>query len=156
MLQRLHTRIQHVVNQQPLDLDYLEFVCSQEVVLFSALSDQVHIPEAIETALTNLHNLVVQERQNQVPTVSVQVTHGVTGRPRFDISSDTLLHLLNQGLPVPTYWECPLVPSIEEWKSLPSVSEHSTAPVQTQSWTIWYLTLKKRCLMLGIAWLREP
>ncbi|CAG5994238.1 unnamed protein product [Menidia menidia] len=47
MLERLQTRIQHVVNQQPLSLDYLEFVCSQEVVLFSVVSDQVHIPEAI-------------------------------------------------------------------------------------------------------------
>ncbi|KAA8578623.1 hypothetical protein FQN60_007145, partial [Etheostoma spectabile] len=86
---------------QPLNLDYLEFVCSQEVVLFSVVSDQVHIPEAIVNALAVLHTLVVQERQNQAITVSVQVTHGVTGRPRFDISSDTLLHLLNQGLPVP-------------------------------------------------------
>ncbi|KAM4521402.1 uncharacterized protein V3H82_002518 [Fundulus diaphanus] len=101
MLERLQTRIQHVVNQQPLNLDYLEFVCSQEVVLFSVVSDQVHIPEAIVNALADLHTLVVQERQNQAVTVSVQITQGVTGRPRFDISSDTLLHLLNQGLPVP-------------------------------------------------------
>lgn len=82
ILQRLHTRIQDVVNQQPLNLVYLEFVCSQEVVLLSALGDQIHIPEAIVTALTDLYILVVEEGQNQVHTVSVQVTHGV----RHDIS----------------------------------------------------------------------
>ena len=86
MLERLHTRVLHVVRQQPLDIDYLEFVCSQEVVLFSALSNQVLIPKAIVDALTELHKLVVEERQNRVPKVLVQVTHGVTGRPRFDLS----------------------------------------------------------------------
>lgn len=84
-----------------LDIDYLEFVCSQEVVLVSALSNQVLIPKAIVDALTELHKLVVEERQNRVPKVLVQVTHGVTGRPRFDLSPDSLLHLLNLGLPVP-------------------------------------------------------
>lgn len=62
MLERLHTRILHVVGQQPLDLDYLEFVCSQEAVLFSAVSDQVLIPKPIGDALTELHKLVVEER----------------------------------------------------------------------------------------------
>ena len=85
---------------QPLDLDYLEFVCSQEAVLFSAASDQVLIPKAVD-APTELHKLVVEERENQVPIVFVQVRHEATGRPRFDISPDSLLHLINQGLPVP-------------------------------------------------------
>lgn len=31
----------------------------------------------------------------------MQVHHGSAGRPRFDISPDSLLHLINQGLPVP-------------------------------------------------------
>ena len=101
MLQRLHTRLQHIVSRQPLDLDYLEFVCSQEAVLFSAASDQVLIPKAIVDALTELQKLVVEERENQVPIVFVQVHHGATGRPRFDISPDSLLHLINQALPVP-------------------------------------------------------
>lgn len=76
-------------------------MCSQEAVLFSAASDQVLIPKAIVDALTELHKLVVEERENQVPIVFVQVRHGATGRPRFDISPDSLLHLINQGLPVP-------------------------------------------------------
>lgn len=101
MLARLHTWLQHIISQQPLDLDYLEFVCSQEAVLFSAASDQVLIPKAIVDALTELHKLVVEERENLVPIVSVQVRHGATGRPRFNISPDSLLHLINQGLPVP-------------------------------------------------------
>lgn len=84
MLERLHTRLQHIVSQQPLVLDYLEFVCSQEAVLFSTASNQVLIPKAIVDALTELHKLVeVEERENQVSIVSVQVRHGATGRPKF-------------------------------------------------------------------------
>lgn len=87
MLERLYTQLQHIVSQQPLDLDYLEFVGSQEAVLFSAVSDQVLIPKFIVDALTELHKLVVE-----------QVRHGATGRPRFDVS---LSHVINRGLPVP-------------------------------------------------------
>lgn len=71
---------------------------SQEAVLFSAVSDQVLIPKAIVDALTELHKLVVEQRENQVPIVCVQVRHGATGRPRFDVS---LSHVINRGLPVP-------------------------------------------------------
>ncbi|XP_051979808.1 uncharacterized protein LOC127641079 [Xyrauchen texanus] len=74
-LERLHTRLQHIVSQQPLDLDYLEFVCSQEAVLFSAASNQVLIPKAIVDALTELHKLVVEERENQVLVVSMQIMY---------------------------------------------------------------------------------
>lgn len=35
-------------------------MCSQEAVLFSAVSDQVLIPKAIVDALTVLHKLVVE------------------------------------------------------------------------------------------------
>lgn len=101
MFERLFTRLQHIVSRQPLDLDYLEFVCSQEAVLFSAVSDQVLIPKAIVDALTQLHKLVVEERENQVPISSVPVCHGATGRPRFDISAESLLHFINQDLSVP-------------------------------------------------------
>uniref|UniRef100_A0A671TXF1 Integrase core domain-containing protein n=1 Tax=Sparus aurata TaxID=8175 RepID=A0A671TXF1_SPAAU len=85
MLERFHTGLQHIVSQQPLDLDYLDFVCSQEAVIFSAVSDQVLILKAIV----------------DVPIVFVQVHHGSAGRPKFDISPDSLLHLTNEGLPVP-------------------------------------------------------
>lgn len=61
MLERLHTGLQHIVSQQPLDLDYLDFVCSQEAVIFSAVSDQVLILKAIVDALTVLHKFVVEE-----------------------------------------------------------------------------------------------
>lgn len=101
MYERLYTRIHHIISQQPLDLDYLQFVCSQEAVLFSAVSDQVLIPKAISDSLTELHKLVLEARENQVPIVFLPVLQGATGRPRFDISPDSLSHFLNQGLPVP-------------------------------------------------------
>ncbi|MED6243451.1 hypothetical protein ATANTOWER_020304, partial [Ataeniobius toweri] len=147
MLERLHTRIQHVVNQQPLNLDYLEFVCSQEVILFSALSDQVQ-----------MHILVVQERQNQALTVSVQITHGVTGRPRFDISSDTLLHLLNQGLPVPCIANLLGVSTRTIYRRMGESAFSVRALYSTCSDTELdqlISDIKKPCLMLGITWLRE-
>ncbi|XP_047445375.1 uncharacterized protein LOC125010659 [Mugil cephalus] len=100
MLERLYTRLQHIVSQQPLHLDYLEFVCYQEAVLFSAVSDQILIPKPILDALTELHDLVVEERENQDPIEFVQVCPGASGRPRFNISPDYLLYLIDQGLPV--------------------------------------------------------
>ncbi|KAG9262439.1 hypothetical protein AMEX_G24213 [Astyanax mexicanus] len=89
------------VKVQPLDLDYLEFICSQELVLFSAFSDQIVTPMSIVNALGDLHKMVVEEKKSQLPQVYVQVNYGVTGRPKCDISPDYLLHLLNQGLSVP-------------------------------------------------------
>lgn len=61
----------------------------------------VLIAKAILDSLTELHKLVVEERLNQFPIVFVQVRHGATGCLRSDISPDSLLHLINQSLPVP-------------------------------------------------------
>ncbi|XP_051962896.1 uncharacterized protein LOC127629718 [Xyrauchen texanus] len=100
MIDRLQSRLQHILGRQPLDLDYLQFICTQEMVLFSAFSDQVYLPESIVDGLAELYRLVTEEKSNEVLEVLIQVTHGAAGRPRFDVSQDYLLHLLHQGLPV--------------------------------------------------------
>ncbi|KAI2665850.1 putative HTH-type transcriptional regulator PH1692 [Labeo rohita] len=100
MMERLQLRLQHILSRQPLDLDYLQFICTQEMVLFSAFSDQIALPGCIVDGLTELYRLVTEEKSNNVTTVFIQVTHGAAGRPRFDVSQDYLLHLLHQGLPV--------------------------------------------------------
>ncbi|XP_042610110.1 uncharacterized protein LOC122143626 [Cyprinus carpio] len=100
MMERLQSRLENIFSRQPLDLDYLQFICTQEMVLFSAFSDQISLPESIMDGLAELYRLVTEEKSNQVVEVLIQVTHGAAGRPRFDVSQDYLLHLLHQGLPV--------------------------------------------------------
>ncbi|XP_039530305.1 uncharacterized protein LOC120480945 isoform X1 [Pimephales promelas] len=100
MMERLRSRLEHILNRQPLDLDYLQFICTQEMVLFSAFSNQIYLPESIVNGLAELYRLVTEEKSNQVVEVFIQVTHGAAGRPRFDVSHDYLLHLLHQGLTV--------------------------------------------------------
>ncbi|XP_052407914.1 NACHT, LRR and PYD domains-containing protein 12 [Carassius gibelio] len=100
MMERLQSRLENIFSRQPLDLDYLQFICKQEMVLFSAFSDQISLPESIVDGLAELYRLVTEEKSNKVVEVLIQVTHGAAGRPRFDVSQDYLLHPLHQGLPV--------------------------------------------------------
>ncbi len=100
MLERLQSRLIHILSRQPLDLDYLQFICTQEIVLCSAFSEQIPLPESIMDGLTHLYRLVTQHKSNQVLEVFVEVSHGAAGRPRFQVSQDYLVHLLHQGLKV--------------------------------------------------------
>ena len=55
-LERLHSRISQALLRQPLDLDYLMCVCTQEVVFISALGNSVQILQDIIDRVTELHN----------------------------------------------------------------------------------------------------
>lgn len=58
LLDRLYTRLSSCLDRAPLDLDYLEFICSQELVVLSAVSSQLEIPQAVYDALTEVQHLV--------------------------------------------------------------------------------------------------
>ncbi len=98
MLERLQSRLIHILSRQPLDLDYLQFICTQEMVLCSAFSEQISLPEIIMDDLTHLYRLVTRHKSNQVLEVFIKASHGAAGRPRFQVSQDYLVHLLHQGL----------------------------------------------------------
>lgn len=60
-LERLLTKLQSAINQQPLNLDYLEFLTRHEVILFESFSEQIGGVSDITEALQNLYHVVQQE-----------------------------------------------------------------------------------------------
>ncbi|XP_067282440.1 uncharacterized protein [Pseudorasbora parva] len=106
ILQRLHDRLVAVLERQPLNIDYLQFICRQEQVFISALSEIIHISEDVMLALTNLSNLIHHLRDTEAleevsVTMELEPGHG-RGRPRISISTSNLTHLIELGLPVKT------------------------------------------------------
>lgn len=86
----------------PLDLDFLEFTCTQELVFLNAISCQVAVCPAILDALRQLHNLISLEKDKRKQHIAVvQFEQGPTGRQRMVISPDYLCNLLELNLSVP-------------------------------------------------------
>lgn len=57
----------------PLNLDYLEFLCRQELYILQALSNHVEVPPAITQALQELFDLVRAQLECPAPTVATTV-----------------------------------------------------------------------------------
>ncbi|KAA0705173.1 hypothetical protein E1301_Tti020691 [Triplophysa tibetana] len=58
ILQRIYECVLHVLERQPLNIEYLHFVCRQEQVFINALSEIIHVSEDVMVALTNRINLI--------------------------------------------------------------------------------------------------
>ncbi|XP_041839333.1 uncharacterized protein LOC121638551 isoform X1 [Melanotaenia boesemani] len=103
ILERLHLRVSHALQHMPLDIDYLEFVCNQEMVFIEALSQHIQLSQDITERLTDLHNAIQNHRNSQEPPPAVRIEkQSASGRPRIIISIEHLVHLLEIGLPVNT------------------------------------------------------
>nr|XP_055057374.1 uncharacterized protein LOC129441711 isoform X2 [Misgurnus anguillicaudatus] len=85
----------------PVDLDFLEYICVQELVFLSAISPQVIIPVDIWEGLTGLHHAITLERQrNETHVVTAHFEQGSCGRPKAVIGCEYLTSLLEMNLPV--------------------------------------------------------
>ncbi|XP_016332272.1 uncharacterized protein LOC107680739 [Sinocyclocheilus anshuiensis] len=101
ILQRLQDRVQHVLERQPLDTDYQQFVCRQELVIISALANIINISDYVISALTHLNIAIQRQMDSEEVCVTVDVERGGgRGRPRLTISTNTLIHLIELGLPL--------------------------------------------------------
>ncbi|XP_052464888.1 uncharacterized protein LOC128021616 isoform X1 [Carassius gibelio] len=80
-------------------MDFLEFTCSQELVIFSAISNQIPIPDELYDALYQVHQIAIRNT-NMDPHIMVSQERGKNGRPRILISEDSVSQLLTLGLPV--------------------------------------------------------
>ncbi|XP_057188903.1 uncharacterized protein LOC130553782 [Triplophysa rosa] len=101
VLQRLQDRVLHVLERQPLDTDYLQFVCRQELVIISALANIINISEDVISALTHLNIAIQRQMDSEEVCVTVDIERGGgRGRPRLTISTNTLNHLIELGLPL--------------------------------------------------------
>ncbi len=84
-----------------MDMDFLEFICVQELVFLSAVSSQVIIPVDIWEGLTGLHHAITLERQrNEMHVATAQFERGNSGRPKAIIGLEYLVNLLEINLPV--------------------------------------------------------
>uniref|UniRef100_A0A3B3BMS2 Integrase core domain-containing protein n=1 Tax=Oryzias melastigma TaxID=30732 RepID=A0A3B3BMS2_ORYME len=95
---RLITKLQAAISRSPLDFDFLEFTCRQELYLLEALSRHVNVPEPILQAFQHLFRLVMSHSNCTDGTVATIA--GETGRPRYDIDQEILEELLDVNLPV--------------------------------------------------------
>lgn len=66
------------MGRMPLDLDFLEFTCTQEFVFLNAVSSQVAVCPAILDALTQLHSLINIEKEKSKQHIAVMQFQGRT------------------------------------------------------------------------------
>lgn len=105
LFQRVRDRLASVINRQPIDFEYLHFVCSQELQFVRAGAAYIDFPECIVDSLQQLSEVVsTYLSQSTVPPlfedVAVVEYSGSVGRPKLNIESQTLLNLLSTGLPM--------------------------------------------------------
>ncbi|XP_060784626.1 uncharacterized protein LOC132891580 [Neoarius graeffei] len=101
VLQRLLTRLEHVLQQPHLDMDFMQFVCCQERVFLSAIAGQVTIPAEVIAGIDELDRTINTEiDQEKVTALSME--QGARGRPKTLISDEQISSLLELSFPVPT------------------------------------------------------
>ena len=107
-MERLLSKLQSAINQQPLNLDYLEFLTCHELILFKSLSQQIGGVSDITESLQNLHRTVQWEvNVNNMPTVEQELVVGpVSGRPIVVTEREKLKSLLDTHLPVSCIAKC--------------------------------------------------
>ncbi|KAK7880188.1 hypothetical protein WMY93_033145, partial [Mugilogobius chulae] len=94
VLDRLYSRVSQALQREPLDPDYLEFVCTQEMVFLD-----IEVTDKLVELTRSLQTL---REHKQSSCLSVQYEQNGPGRPRITISTDGLEQLLESGLPVTT------------------------------------------------------
>lgn len=100
VLQRLLTRLEHVLQQPHLDMDFMQFVCCQERVFLSAIAGQVTIPAEVIAGIDELDRAINTEiDQEKVTALSME--QGARGRPKTLISDEQISSLLELSFPVP-------------------------------------------------------
>lgn len=72
LLERLSSRLSSWLNRVPVDLDFLEFIFSQELVIFSAVTNQLEVPQDIFAALTSVHQMVCIANKKETEVIIVQ------------------------------------------------------------------------------------
>ena len=91
-MERLLSRLQSALNQQPLNLDYLEFLTRHNLILFGSFSEQIGGVSEITEALQNLHHVVQREiNPSSMPIVELETEVGAgPGPPQIVIEKENL------------------------------------------------------------------
>lgn len=96
-LSRFRQRLEYVLNNDPLDLDFLEYIVTQERTFMNAL-ENADLPADVCEAIEELSSLLHQ-RNNPPPFNSVVQIIGPYGRFRLQVTENHLQSLLQLGLP---------------------------------------------------------
>lgn len=86
--------MQQALSRQPVDLDFLEFVCNNELNLIQSFADQIHIGTDILQQLNHLLELVQAAVENNPAVSHLDTAVGLRGGPRLIIQRDQLHYLL--------------------------------------------------------------
>lgn len=103
VLGRFRSRLEHALERLPIDLDFMEFICSQELVFLNSISEQINIAPDVLTGLSELVQLIRQQlTEREPPTVVLQHSQGALGRPRLIVSAEHITNLMDMEMPVKT------------------------------------------------------
>ncbi|KAF3850669.1 hypothetical protein F7725_012441 [Dissostichus mawsoni] len=102
------TSHQTALNQQPLNVDYLEFLTRHELIMFESFHERIGGVSEITEAIRNLHHVVRLEiNASSMPIVEQETEVGPgSGQPKIVIEREKLTHLLNTHLPVSCIAKC--------------------------------------------------
>uniref|UniRef100_A0A669ES34 Integrase core domain-containing protein n=1 Tax=Oreochromis niloticus TaxID=8128 RepID=A0A669ES34_ORENI len=108
MMHRLLSKLEAALNQQPLNLDYLEFLTRHELVLFESFSQQIGGLSEVTEALQNVHHLVQCEINiTSVGIIELETEVGLgPGHPKIVLEREKLKNLLDTQLPVSCIAKC--------------------------------------------------
>lgn len=101
ILDRLQNRLTQALNHQPLDLDYLIFVRTQEVVVINVFTNSLQIPLEIFDSLTDLLNLLELCYCDQSSSICEVASTSTAGCPKIQLSEERICRLLELGFSVP-------------------------------------------------------
>lgn len=102
VMERLLSKLQYALSRQPLDLDYLQFICSHELIFITSIHNQITLPHEVLNELSNLKNTVESQiENNSAPITALEVQFGAKGPPKFLISREHLQNLVSMQLSIP-------------------------------------------------------
>uniref|UniRef100_A0A9J8D144 Integrase core domain-containing protein n=1 Tax=Cyprinus carpio carpio TaxID=630221 RepID=A0A9J8D144_CYPCA len=103
VLHRLLSRVTYALEHPPLDIEYLQFICRQEMTLITAMSANIGISQDLVRGLMDLDSLIQQHKEGQQVATLVEMERSQgCGRPRIHFSRERLIHFLKLGLPQET------------------------------------------------------
>ncbi|XP_039461390.1 uncharacterized protein LOC120435654 [Oreochromis aureus] len=101
VFQNLQNRLVQSYQQQPLDLDHIEFLCVNASTLVCSLSAHINVPSLVVEALHHLICLIHSDMDTRRSAIVVDSSAGERGRAKLYVSKDHLKDLIKMDLSVP-------------------------------------------------------
>ncbi|KAL4008712.1 hypothetical protein ACER0C_002564 [Sarotherodon galilaeus] len=101
VFQNLQNRLVQFYQQQPLDLDHIEFLCVNASTLVCSLSAHINVPSLVVEALHHLICLIHSNMDTRRSAIVVDSSAGERGRAKLYVSKDHLKDLKKMDLSIP-------------------------------------------------------